>query len=132
MLTDAQLDACCLKKPCAYADFPFGPTPVCYKVKGRIFAQLYPDPVDSRITLKCRAEEGALYRSLYPQAVVRGYHCPPVQQPYWNTVTIGKIDDGLLLDMIDAAYACVVEKLPRRLRQELAQETAGAGCPQKA
>jgi tRNA modification GTPase len=29
----------------------------------------------------------------YPGKVVRGYHCPPVQQPYWNTIFLDDFPD---------------------------------------
>ena len=29
----------------------------------------------------------------YPKKVVRGYHCPPVQQPYWNTIFLNDFPD---------------------------------------
>jgi len=118
MLTPEQIDAYCLSKPGAYVDFPFGPAPACYKVKGKIFAQLYTDPRDYKLTVKCNPEESALLRGLYEGAVVRAYHCPAAQQPYWNTVYVARIDDGVLMDMMDIAFVRVVEKLPRRVRAE--------------
>ncbi len=33
------------------------------------------------------------YRRMYPGVVVRGYHCPPVQQPYWNTIELEQFDE---------------------------------------
>lgn len=44
----------CLAKPKAQETYPFGECPICYKINGRIFAQLYPD----KITLKCTAFSG--------------------------------------------------------------------------
>lgn len=76
----------CLSKRKAYEDYPFGNIPICYKLNGKIFAQLYPNENDYKITLKCTSDVGQFFRSLYPDKVVRGYHCPPIQQPYWNTV----------------------------------------------
>ena len=31
----------CLNKHKAYEDYPFGEVPICYKLNGKIFAQLY-------------------------------------------------------------------------------------------
>ena len=56
-------------------------------LNGKIFAQLYPYEHDLKITLKCTVESGQMFRMLFPEQVKRGYHCPPVQQPYWNTVS---------------------------------------------
>ena len=91
----------CLTKKESYVDHPFGAYPICIKVRGKIFAQLYPD----KITLKCTRFQGELFRQNYPGVVVRGYHCPPVQQPY----------------MIDLAYEAVLSKFSRKLRQEIEQ-----------
>ena len=76
----------CMSKHKAYEDYPFGDVPICYKLNGKVFAQIYPYPEDYKITLKCTADAGQFYRMVYPGKVVRGYHCPPVQQPYWNTI----------------------------------------------
>ncbi|HAN21327.1 MAG TPA: hypothetical protein DCP51_06620 [Clostridiales bacterium] len=76
----------CLSKPGAYLDFPFGEIPVCVKVGNRLFAQLYTKPQNYKITLNCDKNTGEYYRGLYPDVVVRGYHCPLIQQPYYNTV----------------------------------------------
>ena len=50
-------------------------------------------------------------RQVYPGVVVRGYHCPPVQQPYWNTIYPEDFPDEDLLNMIDHAYDTVLHKL---------------------
>ena len=74
-MTSRQIPAYCLQKPGAYEDRPFGEWPVCYKVGGKIFAQVYPD----KITLKCTAFSGQAFRNAYPGVVVRGYHCIQAQ-----------------------------------------------------
>lgn len=33
----------CLSKHRAYEEYPFGDVPICYKLNGKIFAQIYPD-----------------------------------------------------------------------------------------
>lgn len=112
--------AYCLKKNGAYVDFPFGELPVCIKVRGRVFAQFYTRPDDCKVTLKCEPDFGDFFRQVYPDTVVRGYHCPKVQQPYWNTVYFnGDVPDEVLYDMIDHAYKAVIAKLPKKLQLEL-------------
>lgn len=103
----------CLAKPGAVETYPFGEWPICYKVCGKIFAQLYPD----KITLKCTAFAGQAFRQAYPGVVVRGYHCPPVQQPYWNTIDLARFPPAELPMMIDHAYETVVAAVPKKLRQ---------------
>ena len=64
----------CLSKHKAYEDYPFGDVPICYKLNGKVFAQIYPYPENYKITLKCTADAGQFYRMVYPSKVVRGYH----------------------------------------------------------
>lgn len=105
----------CLQKPGACKTHPFGDWPVCYKVGGKIFAQLYPD----KLTLKCTRFAGEMFRQQYPGIVVRGYHCPPVQQPYWNTIDLAAFPEEELPYMIDLSYETVIASLPKKLRQQL-------------
>jgi len=114
-MTAAEIEAYCLGKPSAYRDLPFGEVPVCYKVRGKLFAQLYPD----KLTLKCTAFSGEAFRAAYPGIVVRGYHCPPVQQPYWNTIDLERFPQEDLQMMIDHAYETVLSGLPKKVQREI-------------
>lgn len=105
----------CLSKPGTVETNPFGEYPICYKVGGKIFAQLYPD----KITVKCTRFAGELFRAQYPGVVVRGYHCPPVQQPYWNTILLDEFPHEELPYMIDLAYETVVSSLPKKVKDQL-------------
>lgn len=121
-MTCEQIKAYCLSKHGALETYPFGPVPICYKLNGRIFAQLYPYPEDYKITLKCTRETGETYRFLYPQHVTRGYHCPPVQQTYWNTITLNGFPDDELIHLIDHAYDTVLHSFSRRAQQKIIEE----------
>ena len=112
-----QIKSYCRSKPRTLEDRPFGEWPVCYKVGGKIFAQVYPD----KITLKCTAFSGQAFRNAYPGVVVRGYHCPPVQQPYWNTIDLARFPEAQLPMMIDHAFDTVVAGLPKRVQREILQ-----------
>ncbi len=114
-----EIKAYCLSKRKSYEDYPFGDIPICYKLNGKVFAQIYPRPEDYKITLKCTADAGQFYRQVYPGVVVRGYHCPPVQQPYWNTIYLDKLPDDELLNMIDQAYDCVLESFSKKKQKEI-------------
>ncbi len=105
----------CRRKPHAEECRPFGNWPVCYKLQGKIFAQLYPD----KLTVKCTRFQGELFRQQYPGIVVRGYHCPPVQQPYWNTIYLDKFPAEDLAMMIDLGYEAVLASLPKKLQNNL-------------
>ncbi len=122
-MTVDEIISYCLGKNGAYVDFPFGDTPMCIKVAKRLFAQIYPRPEDLKITLNCDRVMGEILRSKYPGVVVRGYHCPPRQQPYFNTVYLdGTVPDDELRSMIDHSYIVVTGKLPQNIREDLLAE----------
>jgi predicted DNA-binding protein (MmcQ/YjbR family) len=125
MEAEALLDYC-LAKPGAYLDFPFGPDVPVVKLKaptqpsGRVFAQVFVLRGVPTTTLSCNPETAEVYRSLYPGIVVRGYHCPPVQQPYANSLPLdGSVPDDDILELADLAYEAVVAKLPKYRQREL-------------
>lgn len=112
---------CCSKKK-AYIDYPFGIEPICIKVNGKIFAEIYPKESNYKITLKCEPILADFFRNQYPDIVVRGYHCPPVQQPYRNTVWINKINDNILYGMIDHSYEQVIKSFSKKVQKEILNE----------
>ena len=117
----------CMSKNAAYETQPFGDVPICYKLNNKIFAQLYPYEHDYKITLKCTADVGDFYRMIYPGKVVRGYHCPPVQQPYFNTFALDcSVPDEIIFEMIDHSYSVVIGKLPKYLQRKLNEEQNNA------
>lgn len=125
-MTHEQIIDYCLKKPGAYLDFPFEPDIPVIKVKapsqekGRIFAMPFTLRGESKVTLNCTPESAEFYRSIYPGSVARGWHCPPVQQPHFNTVNLdGSVPDGIILQMIDHAYDVVVAKMPKYIQKEI-------------
>ncbi len=123
MIAPDDLIAYCLKKNQAYTDYPFGPEPVCIKVKGKIFAEIYARSDNYKITLKCDPLLADVYRLQYPGVVVRGYHCPPSQQPHRNTVWVEHMEEGLMYHMIDHSYEMVVKSLSKPIREELESGT---------
>ena len=121
-LTLEQIKEYCLTKHKAYEDHPFGDIPICYKLNKKVFAQIYPNQWDYKITLKCTADAGQFYRMVYPDKVVRGYHCPPGQQPYWNTVYLDDFPDDELLNMIDHAYDTVLKSFSKKVQREILED----------
>lgn len=109
----------CLQKHKACETYPFGDVPICYKLNNRIFAQLYPHADNFKITLKCTAPIGDFYRQLYPGRIVRGYHRPPVQQPYWNTIYLEDFPEDELLNLIDLAYDTVLHSFSKKVQVEI-------------
>ena len=128
-MTQQQIVDTCLALPGAYLDYPFGPDVAVCKVRapsqeaGRIFAQAFVLKGEPVATFNCDRPTGEFYRQLYPAAVTRGWHCPPVMQPYFNTVKLdGSVPDEELLRMIDHAYRVVRAKLPKYAQRELKKE----------
>jgi predicted DNA-binding protein (MmcQ/YjbR family) len=123
MLMVEEIIEYCSKKPEAYIDYPFGDIPICFKLNKKIFAQIYPRKENYKITLKCEPILGDFYRQQYPEIVVRGYHCPPIQQPYWNTVYIDRIPVEVLFNMIDHSYRQVILSFSKKIQKELLEKT---------
>lgn len=122
-MTTDEIISYCLGKNGAYVDFPFGDIPMCIKVANRLFAQIYPKPEDHKITLNCDRVMGEILRNNYPGTVIRGYHYPPMLQPYFNTVYLDRgISDHELVSMIDHSYIVVAGKLPKKTRRSLGGE----------
>ena len=112
----------CLNQPGAYETRPFGKYPICYRVMGKIFAQFNPEEQFYKMTLKCEPEKAYAYRQLYPELVVRGYHCPPVQQPYWNTIYLDDFPNEELLNMIDHAYETVLNSFSKKMQKQIMEK----------
>ena len=112
-----QLTALCLAQPGAYLNCPFGPEPVCARIGRRIFAEIF--ITQPWVTLKCEPLYGQAMREAYPGAIRRGYHCPPSQHPYNNTITLdGSVPDAVLEEMVLHSYARALASLPRAQRAD--------------
>jgi len=113
-MTWHSLRAYCLAKPGAWQDEPWEGDVVA-KVSGKIFAFFGPGDTPS-VGLKCGASREAADEWLlrYPgDASVMAY----IGRSGWNTLRIGgTIPDDELLEAIDASYAAVVSKLPKKDR----------------
>lgn len=122
-MTSQELIEFCLKKKGAYIDHPFGPESTIIKVEKKIFAQFFSLGGEDKVTLNCDMMTGQFYRDMFPETVVRGYHCPPVQQPYFNTFPINcEIPEEMIYEMIDHSYSYVVGKLPKYIQKKLVEE----------
>ncbi|NLG37909.1 MAG: hypothetical protein GX549_07815 [Clostridiales bacterium] len=133
-MTHQEIIDYCLRKPCAYLDYPFDPVFPVVKVrapsrsKGRIFAQPFMLRGEPKVTLNCTPESAEIFRNIYPGPVVRGWHCPPILHPHFNTVSLdGTVPDDVIVRMIDHAYKVAVSKLPKYIQREIAQCSVGPG-----
>jgi predicted DNA-binding protein (MmcQ/YjbR family) len=125
-MTHEEINEYCLAKTGTYLDYPFDPIFPIVKVKaasqskGRIFAQLFMLRGEPKVTLNYTPMSAEFYRSVYPGSVVRGWHCPPIQQPHFSTVNLdGSVPDDEIWVMIDHAYDVVVAKFPKYIQKEI-------------
>jgi predicted DNA-binding protein (MmcQ/YjbR family) len=115
-----ELLAYCLAKPGAWRDEPWGDGAVT-KVGQKIFAFLGVPPggaegSQQRVGVKCGVTRDAANEWLlrYPgDAAVMPY----IGRSGWNNLAIGgAIPDDEILEAVDASYAMVVSKLPKKDR----------------
>ena len=115
-MTSAELRRCCLGKPGAVEDFPFGEQVSVFKVAGKMFALSDLDGHPLEVSLKCDPDLADALRSQHP-AIRAGYH---LNKRHWNTVTLDdSIDDDEIENMIQDSYDLVAAKLPRAQRDDL-------------
>jgi predicted DNA-binding protein (MmcQ/YjbR family) len=115
-MTAARLRRCCLDRPGATEEFPFGPETSVFKVAGKMFAISALDRRPLEVSLKCEPELSELLRA--GNAAIRpGYH---LNKRHWITVTLdGSIPDAMVRDLIEDSYDLVVAGLPAKARSHL-------------
>lgn len=107
----------CMAKKGVEECLPFDNNTLVFKVMGKMFALADIELFES-INLKCEPEKALELRENYP-GVKPGYH---MSKKHWNTVEMdGSIPDDKVKEWIDDSYALIVEKLPLRLKKELAE-----------
>ena len=93
-------------KPGATEEFPFGPSAMVFKVRGKMFALIAVQDTPLRINLKCDPELALHLRAAY-RAVQPGYH---MNKKHWNTITLdGSLPNEEILTMIDDSYDLVAK-----------------------
>lgn len=120
-MTKEEFVGLCMAKNGAYIDFPFGDDPLVVKVSGKIFAQSFMLKGVETVTLNCTREGGEFYCAAFDGIVTRGYHCPQVQQPYFNSFSLSKLPDAVIAEMINHSYETVKAKLPKYIQRELTE-----------
>ena len=108
----------CLAKKGVTESFPFDESTLVFKVAGKMFCLT--DLVDDfAVALKNDPEKNMELREQYP-AIRPGYH---MNKQHWNTVQLdGTISDKMLQQLIDESYRIIVNKLPKKFREELQNE----------
>ena len=115
-MTPDELRRCCLGRPGALEDFPFGEQVSVFKVGGKVFAITGLDGEPLEISLKCDPDLAEALRSQHA-AIRPGYH---LNKRHWNTLTLdGSIADDEIEDMIQDSYDLVAAKLTRSQRADL-------------
>jgi predicted DNA-binding protein (MmcQ/YjbR family) len=106
----------CLSKGDAYIDFPFGDIPICIKYNGHIFAEIYPETNNYKITLRCEPEIGQIYRKKYSEIILPGYHVPLKQRRFKNTIKLdNEIIGKMIYKLIDESYDTLTKKIMKRI-----------------
>jgi len=105
----------CLEKKGVTESFPFGEDTLVFKVMDKIFVLTNLDG-ELSLNLKCNPELAHELRDKY-EAVKPGYH---MNKQHWNTVIIdGTLPTKLIKEWIDISYNLVVEKLTKKLKEQL-------------
>ncbi len=106
----------CLNKPGTTEETPFGPDTLVFKVMGKMYALTGIDTFEF-INLKCDPEYAIELREQYDGSIRPGYH---MNKKQWNSVdTDGRVPDQLVKQLIDDSYDLIVDKLPKKLKEEL-------------
>jgi predicted DNA-binding protein (MmcQ/YjbR family) len=110
-MTLAAVQAHCEEQANSILTTPFGPTPLVYKIGGRMFALLGRLDGVEIVSLKCAPERSAMLRATYP-AITGGYH---LNKDHWNTIRLdGTVPPPLIRELVGHAYELVSRMRPSR------------------
>lgn len=105
----------CISKTGVTEEFPFNETALVFKVAGKMFALTDVESFAS-VSLKCDPKKGIQLRDEQP-GIGFAYH---FNKKHWiGVATDGSVPDTLLYELIDHSYELVVEKLPKKLKENL-------------
>jgi len=83
---------------------------------GKAFALSGLNEVEARVNLKCDPDKAIELREEYSD-IIPGFH---MNKKHWNTVYIEReLSDVLIKELIDHSYELVVNKLTRKVKEEL-------------
>ncbi len=95
-------------------DFPFDSETIVWKVAGKMFCLGNVDAFES-VNLKCNPEKALELREAFHQ-ITPGYH---MNKTLWNTVLFEGLTQIFLFELIDHSYEEVVQKLPKKVKDQL-------------
>ena len=105
----------CIQKPGVTEGFPFGGETLVFKVMNKMFALTDVETFDF-VNLKCDPERALQLREQNP-GITPGWH---MNKTLWNSVsTDSSVSDTLFLELIDHSYELIVASLPKKLQEEL-------------
>ncbi|MFC8304304.1 MmcQ/YjbR family DNA-binding protein [Specibacter sp. NPDC057265] len=129
-IAPSSLRAAALNLPGAYEDFPFGAETSVFKVKaptgdrpGKVFALGDLDSQPLSISLKCDPELAPGLREANP-GITGGYH---LNKRHWNTVDTSRVEEQMVLEMLEDSYDLVVAGLPKKQQTALKWSAHAAG-----
>ena len=108
----------CVGKKGVTEEFPFDEVTLVFKVMGKMFALAPLERIPSQVNLKCDPERAVELREEYDGVIIPGYHMSKV---HWNTLYLEQLPASLILELIDHSYGLVVDKLPKKLKEEMAR-----------
>lgn len=96
-------------------ELPFDNKTLVFKVMGKMFALTDIDEFDF-INLKCEPKKCLELREKY-EGITPGYH---MNKKMWNSVsTKSDVSDSEIKELINISYDLIVQKLPRKIKDEL-------------
>ena len=108
----------CVTKKGVTEEFPFDEVTLVFKVMGKMFALAPLERIPSQVNLKCDPERAVELREEYDGVIIPGYHMSKV---HWNTLYLEQLPASLILELIDHSYGLVVDKLPKKVKEEMAR-----------
>ncbi|QXO15539.1 MULTISPECIES: MmcQ/YjbR family DNA-binding protein [Vibrio] len=102
--------------PQVQADYPFGPEPLVYKIRGKMFVLFFESASEWFVNLKCTPQDGEILTSQF-NAIRPGYH---MNKRHWISVALqGDVEPGMIEDLCLRSYQLVVNKLRKGEREAL-------------
>ena len=104
-----------LNKKGVTEEFPFDEQTLVFKVLGKMFALSGLERIPPQLNLKCDPERSQELREQYDGLIYGGYH---MNKRLWNTMEISNLPPKLIYDLIDHSYDLVVDKMPKKLKDQ--------------
>lgn len=112
----SQLEAYLTQFPQVEVCYPFGPDPVVFKIRNKMFAYIAIEAAVPFVTLKCEPQDGAFLTDQF-KAIKPGYH---MNKRHWISVELaGDVDPEMIEDLSLRSFRLVVSKLKKSDRDAI-------------